>query len=160
MDYQTARTQIQDGDLIAVKGSGVLPWLIEKLTVSPYSHTAVAIWLDGGLWASQMNGGGNNLVPVSQFEKFDVFECPVDRIAVRMFLLEQLRTRIHYSFLDLVSAGLSTLLHLEFPSSHTGLICSEASTLTYTENNWTIKPPKIPTPKWLASQLSLKLQVG
>jgi|ERR1035437_1452525 hypothetical protein len=159
MRYLEARDLIKDGDLIAVKGTGLISDITKFVTDSIYSHTGIAIWLDGGLWLSQMTSGGNNLIPLSQESCFDVFECPVNPASVRTYVLEKLRTRINYSFLDLIVAGLTSITKFKIPTTNTGLICSAASTKTYLANGWDIITPPVPTPGWVASRLKMKLSI-
>lgn len=168
--YHEIRNQIHDGDLIAVKGTGIFSEITEFVTSSKYSHTGIAVWLGGGLWVSQMTSGGNNLVPLSQFKSFDVYKCPVVNQRVRKYVLETLRSKVEYAFADLVIAGLDFLTSFKLPPTHTGLICSAASTEAYMACGWGVAytkatgnmldAPPVPTPAWIASKLELKYMVG
>jgi hypothetical protein len=139
MKYADIRDQIRDGDLIAVrsKHSG-LPALTRFFTRSPYTHTAVAIWLGGGLWAAEMNAGGNVLVPVSRWENtdFDVFTCPVDRTDVCVAILETLRGKIDYDLVDLLRIAAHNVLRCKLPTDTGGLVCSAYSAKIYTLCGW------------------------
>ena len=101
--YHEIRPHVADGDLVAVRSRhGVFPNLTRLITGSPYTHTAIALWIEGGLWIAEMRSGGNVLVPLSQRanEDFDVFDCPVDRRHLRGQVLGLLRTKIDYDVGD------------------------------------------------------------
>ncbi|EKD22677.1 MAG: hypothetical protein ACD_84C00013G0003 [uncultured bacterium] len=168
MKYAEARHLINDGDLIAVKGTDWISKIIIFVT-KQYSHTAIAIHLDDGVWVSQMQPSGNNLVPLSHFKIFDVYECPVDGKAVAAFIKIKLRDPISYPFLDLVMAGLTSITNFKFPSTSKGLICSEACMEAYVENGWEetyfkehgvkLELIPVPSPRWIASKVKFKLSV-
>lgn len=149
MNYEKARALIEDGDLVAVKSShGGLPAVTRWVTRSPYTHTAVALWLDGGLWAAEMNAGGNVLVPLSRYADtdFDVYGCPVDRAKARLWTLELLRGRIDYDLLDLVRVALHHLANFRLPPDTGGMICSAYTANIYGFAGWRAVLPRIPTP--------------
>lgn len=139
MKYADIRDKICDGDLIAVRSKhGGLPALTRYFTNSPHTHTAVAIWLDGGLWVAEMNAGGNVLVPLSRYQDtdFDVFDCPVDRRNVRTLTLELLRERIDYDFPDLLLIAAHNVLRFKLPTDTGGLVCSAYSAKIYRAAGW------------------------
>lgn len=151
MKYADARESIEDGDLIAVKSKhGGLPALTRYFTRSPYTHTAVALWLDGGLWIAEMGAGGNVLVPLSRYAdtEFDVFDCPAYFELVRKVTLELLRDKIDYDFADLLRIALHNLLRCKLPTDTGGMICSAYSARIYLLSGWRPKcrPPLIPSP--------------
>lgn len=158
MKYADIREQIRDGDLIAIRSKhGGLPALTRYFTRSPYTHTAVAIWLDGGLWVAEMNAGGNVLVPLSRYQDsdFDVFLCPDSPEAVRILTLEFLRDQIDYDFIDLLRIAAYNVLRLKLPTDTGGLVCSAGSARIYVLAGW--KPvgmPSIPAPSDLVAALN------
>lgn len=157
MKYADIRDQIRDGDLIAVRSNHRgLPALTRYFTHSPYTHTAVAIWLGGGLWAAEMNAGGNVLVPLSRYQDsdFDVFSCPAAPEAVRILTLEFLRDRIDYDFIDLLRIAAHNVLRLKLPTDTGGLVCSAGSARIYRSARWApVGLPSIPAPSDLVAAL-------
>lgn len=161
LTYSDARDLIRDGDLIAVRGRrGVVPILTRWVTRSAYTHTAVAVWLDGGLWAAEINIGGNHLIPLSQLrDDFDVFDCPGDRAAVRDVVLGRLRTARRYGVLDLFLIAARRLLGWKLGDSPDE-ICSEFSARVYAEAGISLKLPRLPAPDEVAEAVGhLKLRV-
>ncbi|WP_394780589.1 hypothetical protein [Undibacterium sp.] len=66
LNYDQARYQIDDGDLIAVCGrDSIVSTLTRFFTRSAYTHTGIAVWLDSGLWMMELNGGRNHAIPMS-----------------------------------------------------------------------------------------------
>lgn len=149
---------MRDGDLVAVRSThGGFARLVQMVTRSPYSHCAVALWLDGGLWVAEMDGAKNVLVPLSQYAHtpFDVFRCPVDRETVRQAVLESLRGRITYDWADIAYLGLNRVLGLPLPiADDSGLVCSSYAAVAYLQAGW--KPAELPaicTPGEVAAAL-------
>lgn len=157
--YAAARPRICDGDLIAVRSKGGgLPALTRFFTNSPYTHTAVAIWLADGLWLAEMGAGGNALVPASRYADvdFDVFHSPVGVVAVREAILESLRFKVDYDIADLVRIALHNLLRFKLPMDTGGLICSSYNAKIYITAGWfTDDFPSIPSPVDLVRALGL-----
>lgn len=158
MKYADIRGQISDGDLIAVRSNHRgLPALTRYFTHSPYTHTAVAIWLGNGLWAAEMNAGGNVLVPVSRWENtdFDVFACPVHRTDVCVAILETLRGKIDYDLADLLRIAAHNVLRCKLPTDTGGLVCSAYSAKLYTMSGWQpLFLPSIPAPSDLVAAMN------
>lgn len=140
--YHEIRPHVADGDLVAVRSRhGVFPNLTRLVTGSPYTHTAIALWLDGGLWIAEMRRGGNVLVPLSQRanEDFDVFDCPpeVNRANLRAWLLERLRSKIDYDVRDLARIAAHRLLGVPLPAQDDDqLVCSAWSAMAYLHCRW------------------------
>lgn len=109
-DYAQARTKIHDGDLISVFKAHSLFNILTQGFTGKYTHVGTAIWLDGGLWLVEMNGGGNHAIPLSQLQKygFDVSSPPpgVTRSAARREALAALRERESYGFLTAIATGI------------------------------------------------------
>lgn len=140
--YPDIRPHIADGDLVAVRSRhGVFPNLTRLVTGSPYTHAAIALWLEGGLWIAEMRRDGNVLVPLSQRadEDFDVFDCPpeVDRSWLRVDVLHTLRGKIDYDVRDLARIAAHRLLGVRPPAQDDGaLICSAYSARAYLMRGW------------------------
>ena len=138
MKYDKARSNILDGDLIAVVD---VPSLYARatrfFTRSPYSHVGVALWLDEGLWLVELNAGSNHAKPLSQIPEFDVYNCPVNRAAVRKAALESLRINVPYSWLTVVVSGALDFFHLPKPRNWDhGLVCSSYCIELYEAAGW------------------------
>lgn len=109
ISYSDARSQILDGDLISVfKAKSLFNYLTQAFTGN-YVHVGVAIWLEGGLWIAEINGGGNHAVPLSQLQRygFDVSEPPkgVDTKNVKIEILAALREKESYGFFTTIVTG-------------------------------------------------------
>lgn len=155
MDYATARNQIQDGDLILEKGrKGLFAWLTKIVTRSEYTHAAVAVWLQGGLYIAEINGGGNHLVPLSQItQAFDVFRPAGLWPDTREVILNSLRDKVSYSILDAFTIGLRDLFSLRLPVSRNGLVCSQYAFIVLRDAGWGYWGcPELPSPADLAMQ--------
>ena len=159
MNYSDQIANIKDGDLISVLGTGVIDDITSLVTRSQYDHSAIAIWLDDVLWVSQMVPTGNDLVPLSQYPNFDVFDCPVDRVAIRKQILQSTQVFIRYSWWDFIVAGVYSLLKIKLNATKTGQICSSMVYNLYKSCGWSVVCDSTPTPAWDASQLTLKTQV-
>lgn len=78
-NYAEARSQIRTGDLIAVRSThGGFAALVRWVTKSPYTHTAVALWVCDRLMMVETRILAG-IVPMSQLgdKDFDVIRCPV-----------------------------------------------------------------------------------
>lgn len=163
MKYQEARSLIETGDAVAVKRkTGLLASLTRLLTRSDYTHNGIAIWLDGGLWMAELNGGGNHMIPMSQLENmdFDVFYPPVDdRIAIKQAILSVLREHQDYGFAALPVIGLLEWLRVKaFLHARRVLVCSGYVVKVYEEAGWG-EHTRILSPRELTGLLVMKLQV-
>jgi hypothetical protein len=163
MDYPTARPLIQDGDTIAVRERlGVLALLTRIFTRSPVTHVGVALWMDGGLWMAELNGGKNHAIPLSQLEgtDFDVYDPPLtDRQALRAATVEALRLKIAYGSIALVVIGVLNWLRIRiFLHARRLLVCSGYCIMIYENAGWAERS-RIESPAELVAQLKIKLQV-
>lgn len=152
MRYEHARQCIRTGDLIAVKRrSGPLAIATRIITASDYTHTGVAIWLQGRLLMAHINGGGASLVPVSQELEFgfDVFRCPVNPLTVYRIIFRLLGKRISYSFYQLYRILLFIKLGIPLPKQGKDYICSALSAHIYLTAGW--KPSNLPSIPWPAA---------
>ncbi len=109
MTYAQARAKIHDGDLISVFKAYSIFNIATKLFTGEYTHVGIAIWMDGGLWLVEINGGGNHAIPLSQLQKcgFDVSSPPsgVTRMTARAHALQALRERETYGFFTTIVTG-------------------------------------------------------
>lgn len=164
MDYATARDRIVDGDMIAVRGTGAFARLIQLVTRSPYSHCAVAVWLDGGLWASEINGGGNHLIPVSQIkDDFDVYRPHggIDTDTVRAAIFELLRDRKEYAVLELLRIALYYMLGIVvWKMSRGEYVCNEYAAEIYSRAGYSLVLPPIAAPADVCRAMRKTLEVS
>ena len=137
--YNEVRPHVADGDLVAVRSRhGVFPNLTRLITGSPCTHTAIALWLEGGLWIAEMRSGGNVLVPLSQraHEDFDVFDCPVDRRNLRGRVLGCC-AKIDYDVGDLLHIAAERLFGIPLPAQDDDvLVCSAYSARVWLSAGW------------------------
>lgn len=153
MSYDAIRGQIQTGDLIAVRRrTGALAVATRIVTASPYTHTGLAQWVgpqgDRRLLLAQINGGGSNLVPLSQMSvyAFDVFLCPVDRQDVERAIWKTLGARMGYSIADLARIAAHIRLGVPLPQQGDEYICSALSARLYQLAGW--RPRNLPSIPW------------
>lgn len=162
MRYDDARPLIATGDLIAVREThGLLAPLTRFFTRSPVTHVGTALWMDGGLWMAELNGGKNHAIPLSQLSEtdFDVYECPVDRVKVRATTLAALRLKIGYGIIALPIIGLLNWLRIKvFIHARRVLVCSGYCISIYEAAGWPERS-RIVSPEELVEQLKLKLEV-
>lgn len=155
MRYAVIRSRVMTGDLIAFrKRTGFLPTLTRWLSRKPYTHTAVAAWVEAGgvyrLLVSESNSGGSSLSPLSAYADidFDVYRCPVNRDLVHTVMWRLLGKKIHYGFIDLARIAAHRLVGWPLPPADDGnLICSALSATIYLKAGWRpIGLPSIPAP--------------
>lgn len=162
MNYEQTRDKIQDGDIISVRGKrGFVANLTKLITRSNYTHSGIAIWIEGGLWMAEINSGHNHLVPLSQLENtdFDVSDCPVDRTLVRDSILKSLRVSVHYNLVSFVIIGLANLFRIkERFHSMTDKVCSEYVQEILITCGWKF-PDNMVSPSDLFKNLKLKFEV-
>lgn len=163
MRYADARLKIHTGDLIAFrKRQGVLPTLTRWITDSPYTHTAVAVWVEAGgifrLLVAEANGAGSSLSPLSGYAHidFDVYSSPVDRCRVDTATWRVLGRKVRYGFNDLLRIAANRLLGWPLPQADDGdLICSALSATIYRLAQWRpVGLPSIPAPSDVVAALN------
>lgn len=169
MNYAEARGLINTGDLVAVRSHrGGLSAITRRVTHSPYTHTAVVIWLGGRLLLAEMNGGGACLVAASKYSDtdFDVFACPVHSTEVEGAIFDLLGLDIRYDFGDLVLIAEHELLGRPLPvADDNELICSALSASIYLHAGLPRGSlPSIPAPrdvvKWMGVGPALVVHRG
>jgi hypothetical protein len=152
LTYVMARPKIKTGNLIAVRGkAGLFAQLIRWVTRSDYTHTGIAIWLtdqnqEQGLYVAEEDGVKNVYTPLSQYaeDEFDVFPTPNQRCSPVRAIQTAMRTRITYSWLQILRIGVYKLVRLTLPGARRGMICSGFSAAIYRELGWA--PVGLPTP--------------
>lgn len=163
MDYATARSIIEDGDLIGVHGEhGLLVWPTRFFTRSKVTHVGIAVWLDGGLYLAELNGGGNHYVPLSQLSEvgFEVRYPPVnDRSRVKQAVQDLMRSKKTYGYLGLAVVGLITWLKIKVSIRAKELIVCSGWCRTVYEAAGAPRKTQMVSPGDLCNELPLKLTV-
>lgn len=139
MHYADARGDIWTGDCIAVRGRrGPFAWLTRLVTRSPYTHVGIAMWIEGGLWVAHLNGGGNAMVPLSQWadQDFDVFAGPAPSPTVVSELQGRLARRTGYSPSEILAIVAHDLLRFKLPADPRKSICSSWVADIYHAAGW------------------------
>lgn len=152
MTYTQARPRIKTGDLIAVRGtSGLFAQLIRWVTRSGYTHTGIAIWLvdennERGLYVAEEDGTKNVYTPLSQYaeDAFDVFISPVWPKAQTRAIQSAMRSRIHYSWWQILRIGVYKLVRVALPGTQRGMVCSSFCAAIYRALGW--RPVGLPNP--------------
>jgi len=136
--YEEIRGQIKTGDIVLVKGDGVIGKIIRALTAESYSHVALFLWLDGGLWIAEMREGvGFNMQPASQWFDNSKDSCMVGfapepvRVVPDLiidFVMKSRADKLRYSYFTLFTVWLSQLIGRVLPA---GNVCS-----TWVEKAW------------------------
>lgn len=154
-NYIGVRSRIEDGDLIAVRKHGKLFAGSTWNSAPAYTHTAIAMWLDDGLWAAEMRMRGAALVPLSQYaaDGFDVFACPVDAAEVRFWTLENLRDRIPCTLTDLARVAWAHLLRGQWPPGAGAIKCARYCSRVYRYAGWKERLPLVLAPMDLVDAL-------
>jgi hypothetical protein len=175
MNYADARSQIETGDLIAVRDvHGILGRLTVFFTHKPVTHTGVVRWSDGLLYMADLNSGRNHLTALSQLVDFDVYDPPagLDRTSIREAIDAWLAKPINYGIAAFVLIGLKCLLRLKvYIHWRRVMVCSGGSVNIYemaaaimlrrglkAPPDW-IEHNRMLSPGELASELRLKLAI-
>lgn len=164
MKYDDARELIEDGDLVSIRTAhGLFGRATQFFTGRVYTHNGIAVWLDGGLWMVEINGGRNHAVPMSQLivDDFDVFRAPdgLDRAAIRKAALESIRVRVPYGYAATVAIGLLEFLGInKFVHWRKILVCSGYAVAIYEAAGWP-EHSRIISPGKLSELLEYKLSV-
>ena len=127
INYAQLRANARTGDLLALKGRGIASYLVRIFTATSWSHVAVLLWVDEGLWVCEMAWSGYRMRPASQWvpeQSADVWWCRAPE-----FIKEECATEVllahrgrPYSYWSLITTWISNLLNRRLPS---GDICSE-----------------------------------
>jgi hypothetical protein len=165
MEYSQARGLIATGDLIAVRtASGLLGRATQFFTRGPYTHTGLALWLCGRLFMTEINGGRNHLVPLSQLNAvdFDVYAHPpeLDPAALDAAIHEWLAARVDYGYLAFVAIGLLEWLRLKLTVPWRKiLVCSGYCVANWESAGWHATCSRVVSPTKLAAQVRRKFTV-
>lgn len=163
MKYAEARNQICTGDLIAIrKHHGFLPTLTRWITGSPYTHTAIALWVDVAgvdrLLVTEEKASGVFMVPLSQYAgiDFDVFDAP--RLSIHQIeeaIWSTLGQPIAYDFFDLFRIAAHRLFNWPLPDhDDADMVCSALSAFIYMKAGWQpLGMPSLPAPDDVVSAL-------
>ena len=162
--YAEARRLISDGDLIAFRSvHGLIGKATQFFTRKKYTHTGNAIWIDGGLYVAELNGGNNHLTPLSQWEGSDFDVChPPSQIQgkdMRNSIYKWIRQRVRYGYSTFLAVGLVTWLQVKaFAGWKGNPVCSMFSLSIYREEGWE-EPYRLMSPGELVDLLEIKLKV-
>ena len=165
LNYNEARKLIDNGDLVSIRTShGIMGNLTKYFTRSDYTHCGIAIWIEGGLYIGELNGGRNHLTPLSQYEnaEFDVFYPPrgLKSDTIKDSVMKKLRSQIDYGYLAFVAIGITEWLKLKaYPNWRNTLVCSSWCITVYEDAGWS-KQSHLISPGGLSKMLDLKLSVG
>lgn len=167
MNYQEARSQIQTGDAILVRGRhGLLTPLTKFFTSRKqgYTHAGLAFWIGTELWMGEINGGRNHAVPLSQLqnESFDVYKRPaqISAAAADAAIYHALRFVVDYSVLALVVIGLKEWLKLNLVIHWRNfLVCSGWCIWAYQLCGWP-DCSRIMSPQKFSEMLELRFRVN
>lgn len=66
LNYNDIRLQIKNGDVLLYQGSGLISWLIKKVTGSKYSHAGIVVWWHNRLMVLEAVGKGIICTPLSR----------------------------------------------------------------------------------------------
>lgn len=167
MNYTDIRAGIRTGDLIAFrKRNGLLARLTRWVTKSPYTHTALAVWIYhyGGehrLLVAEQKGSGAFLTPLSQYagSDFDVFDAPREVVLeVHNMIWKTLGRAIGYDVLDLLRIAANRLIGWPLPKrDDANLVCSALSATIWLKSGWQPRwpLPSIPAPDDVVSALGV-----
>lgn len=162
MNYDEARQYIEDGDTIAI----ITPhnWIgkiTQFFTRREYTHTGIAVWIDGGLYLAELNGGGNHLTPLSHWRDadFDVCQMPIGLVNIRESIFDILRDPIEYAYEGFLAAGARVFFKIK-QGIHwrTRLICVGFCVAVYERSGWG-KRDRVIAPFELVDQLKIKIKV-
>ena len=66
INYNNYRQQMRNGDVLLFRGVGLVSWLIQKRTSSPYSHAGIVAWWHDRLMVLEAVGDGVRAMPLSR----------------------------------------------------------------------------------------------
>jgi hypothetical protein len=171
MNYSEARSQIQDGDHIAICGTDFKAQIIaigQKWAGLGYpyaKHSGITYWENSRLMLAQINGTGNNSVYLSQYadHAFVVSQCPIDFDRAQLDKL--LETHFPYHFFGLVQAGVRLFFSRWVKSKRVGstdynrMVCSTFSAKFYQLCGWRTLVPQHVAPAEMVAVLAFKFEV-
>ena len=116
--YQDCRESLADGDVLLFKGKGIISWLIQRRTGSPYSHAGIIAWWNDRLMVLEATSGGITAMTLSQRiqseqGRIDYFQ-PKDTISPstrrQMVVFAQQQLGKQYAFKKLLKYAFKKLL--------------------------------------------------
>lgn len=164
MQYEEIRDQIETGDLISIRSAKSLLNRMTKFFTGPYTHSGQAIWMAGRLWVTELNGGRNHLIPLSQLRgtEFDVHARPPELTAeaCEVAILENLGRKVNYGYAALVAIGLIEWLKLTLVVKWSKiLVCSGYCIKNWQDAGWKGAASRVVSPTKLAGMVRLKFAV-
>ncbi len=168
LNYFNARSEISNGDMISVfKAHGFFGRLTQFFT-GQYTHSGVAVWMEGGLWMVEINGGRNHAIPLSQLQKFgfDVFEPPkgVTAKSAKISALKALRNQENYGFFTTIVTGFIEYFRIPIVVNwRKGRHCAGFVVGIYDDAGWAMADNQTHTyvisPTKLSNMMKLKFRV-
>lgn len=164
MLYSEIRDQIETGDLISICTVGNLLNRATKFFTGKYVHSGQAIWLAGRLYMTELNGGRNHLIPMSQLDgvEFDVHARPDELTAeaCEVAILDNLGRKVEYGYPALLAIGLVEWLKLNLVVKWSKiLVCSGYGVKNWQDAGWTGAASRVISPTKLAGMVRFKFSV-
>ena len=66
INYDDYRNEMRNGDVLLFRGTGLVSWMIQKRTKSPYSHAGIVAWWNDRLMVLEAVGHGVCAMPLSR----------------------------------------------------------------------------------------------
>lgn len=164
MHYSEIRDQIETGDLISVRSGDSLLNRMTRFFTGPYIHSGLALWMGGRLWVTELNGGRNHLIPLSQLKRaeFDVHARPPELTAeaCEAAILDNLGRKVTYGYAALLAIGIIEWLKLNLVVKWSKiLVCSGYSIKNWQDAGWRGAASRVVSPTKLAGMVRLKFSV-
>ncbi|MEJ7804298.1 MAG: hypothetical protein WKG03_00025 [Telluria sp.] len=164
MEYAQAREHINTGDLISVRTPLSMMNRVTQFFTGSYTHSGQALWMAGRLWVTELNGGRNHLIPLSQWEglEFDVHAAPdgLTRWDMERAIMDNLGRKVDYGYLAFVAIGLVEWLKLNLVVKWSKiLVCSGYSVKNWQDAGWTGAASRVISPTKLAGMVHFKFSV-
>lgn len=152
--------EIKTGDMIAVRTAhNILGKMTQFFTDSIYTHTGIAIWINGQLFLAELNGGRNHLVPMCQLDNYDVYAAPEGLENIEAAIFRYLEYQINYGFLAFIAIGFLNLMKIKmFVHWRNVMVCSGYCVAIYESAGWP-EHTRVLSPGELASELVFKFGV-
>lgn len=138
MHYREMRDKACNGDVLLLEGHGWVGTLIRVLTGQSFSHVALLLWIDNGLWVAEMKElHGYRLMPASHWLENTMHGAHVywgaapDMVRTRHIVVKEEAFKYRnqrYSYISLFTVWLSQILRRKVASK---LVCS-----TFVQRVW------------------------
>jgi len=164
MQYNEIRDQIETGDLISVRSGDSILNRATKFFTGPYIHSGQAFWIGGRLWVTELNGGRNHAIPLSQLDglEFDVHARPdgITAEACELAILDNLGRKVEYGYPALLAIGLVEWLKLNVVVKWSKiLVCSGYAVKNWQDAGWKGAASRVISPTKLAGMVRFKFPV-